>query len=179
VLLPFALGHGAYNLVLRTTFTFTPSFLVEFRGLDVAAAGMVAATLPFAGIFAKMASGFLVERLGRRLSICGPSALSAVFLATLVVFPSGSYLAANLLLLGLTLYSFSPIIYSSTTASLPSEYKSLGLGAVTVVGNVVGAISTSIVGALIDFQGYGFTFLAISAATVLSSALIAAVMGKD
>ena len=179
VLLPFALGHGAYNLVLRTTFTFTPSFLVEFRGLDVAAAGMVAATLPFAGIFAKMASGLLAERLGRRLSICGPSALSAVFLATLVVFPSGSYLAANLLLLGLTLYSFSPIIYSSTTASLPSEYKSLGLGAVTVVGNVVGAISTSIVGALIDLQGYGFTFLAISAATVLSSALIAAVMGKD
>jgi AAHS family 3-hydroxyphenylpropionic acid transporter len=179
VLLPFALGHGAYNLVLRTTFTFTPSFLVEFRGLDVAAAGMVAATLPFAGIFAKMASGLVVERLGRRLSICGPSALSAVFLATLVVFPSGSYLAANLLLLGLTLYSFSPIIYSSTTASLPSEYKSLGLGAVTVVGNVVGAVSTSIVGALIDLQGYGFTFLAISAATVISSALIAAVMGKD
>jgi predicted MFS family arabinose efflux permease len=179
LLVPFALSHGAYNLVLRTTFTFTPSFLVEFRGLDVAAAGIVAATLPFAGIFAKMASGLVAERLGRRLSICGPLALSAVFLATLVVFPGGSYLFVNLLLLGLTLYSFSPIIYSSTTASLPSEYKSLGLGAVTVVGNIVGAVSTSVVGALIDLRGYGFTFLAISAATVLSTALIAAVMVKN
>jgi len=179
LLVPFALSHGAYNLVLRTTFTFTPSFLVEFRGLDVAAAGLVAATLPFAGIFAKMASGLVAERLGRRLGICGPSALSAVFLATLVVFPSGSYLAVNLLLLGLTLYSFSPIIYSSTTASLPSEYKSLGLGAVTVVGNIVGAVSTSVVGALIDLRGYGFTFLAVSAATVLSTALIAAIMVND
>ena len=179
LLVPFALSHGAYNLVLRTTFTFTPSFLVEFRGLDVAAAGIVAATLPFAGIFAKMASGLVAERLGRRLSICGPLALSAVFLATLVVFPGGSYLFVNLLLLGLTLYSFSPIIYSSTTASLPSEYKSLGLGAVTVVGNIVGAVSTSVVGALIDLRGYGFTFLAISAATVLSTALIALVMVKN
>ena len=179
LLVPFALSHGAYNLVLRTTFTFTPSFLVEFKGLDVAAAGLVAALLPFAGIFAKMASGLVVERLGRRLSICGSSALSAVFLATLVIFPSGSYLGVNLLLLGLTLYSFSPIIYSSTTASLPSEYKSLGLGAVTVVGNIVGAVSTSIVGALIDHQGYGFTFIAISVATVLSSLLIAAVMREE
>ncbi|MFH2109981.1 MAG: MFS transporter [Candidatus Bathyarchaeota archaeon] len=180
VLAPFALSHGVYNLVLRVTYAFTPSFLVEFKGMDVATAGLVATILPLAGIFAKLASGLVVERLGRRLSICGASALSAVFLATLVLFPSGAYLGVNLVLLGLTLYSFSPIIYSSTTQSLPSEYKSLGLGAVTMFGNMVGAVSTSVVGALIDLRGFSFTFLAISAATILSSALIAAVMrGED
>jgi len=176
VLAPFALSHGVYNLVLRVTYAFTPSFLVEFKGMDVATAGLVAAILPLAGIFAKLASGLVVERLGRRLSICGAASLSAVFLATLVVFQDGAYLGVNLVLLGLTLYSFSPIIYSSTTQSLPSEYKSLGLGAVTMFGNIVGAVSTSVVGALIDHRGFGFTFLAISAATILSSALIAAVM---
>ena len=179
VLVPFALSHGVYNLVLRTTYVFTPSFLVEFKGMDVATAGLVATILPLAGIFAKLASGFVVERLGRRLSICGAAALSAVFLATLVVFPSSAYLGVNLVLLGLTLYSFSPIIYSSTTQSLPSEYKSLGLGAVTMFGNIVGAVSTSVVGALIDLRGFSFTFIAISAATILSSALIAAVMSKE
>jgi len=179
VLAPFALSHGVYNLVLRATYAFTPSFLVEFKGMDVTTAGLVASILPFAGIFAKMASGLVVEHLGRRLSICGASALSAVFLATLVVFPSGTYLGVNLVLLGLTLYSFSPIIYSSTTQSLPSEFKSLGLGAVTMFGNLVGAVSTGVVGAFIDLRGYGFTFIAISAATVLSSLLISAVMKEE
>jgi predicted MFS family arabinose efflux permease len=179
VLAPLALSHGVYNLLLHVTYSFTPSFLVDYKGMDVATAGMVAAILPLAGIFAKLASGLLVERLGRRLSICGASALSAVFLATLVVLPGGGYLGVNLTLLGLTLYSFSPIVYSSTTQSLPSEYKSLGLGAVTMFGSLVGAASTVVVGALIDLRGFSFTFIAVSAAAVLSSAVVATAMGKD
>jgi sugar phosphate permease len=45
-------------------------------------------------------------------------------------------------------------------------------------GNIVGAISTSVVGALIDGRGYGFTFSAITVASILASALIFAVMSK-
>jgi len=178
ILIPYALSHAAYNLILRTTFTFIPSFLVEFKGMEVAAAGFMATVLPFAGIFTKMGSGFIMERTGSRNAICGASMLSAVFLATLVFFPDSSLLAVNLLILGLTLYSFSPIIYASTTGSLPSGLKAMGLGAVTIVGNVVGAVSTSVVGALIDVRGYGFTFYALSVVTVLTSALIFGLMSK-
>jgi sugar phosphate permease len=85
----------------------------------------------------------------------------------------------NLLILGLTLYSFSPIIYSSTTSSLPSGLKAMGLGLVTMFGNIVGAFSTSVVGALIDGQGYAFTFLGISVVTILASALIFITMSKN
>ncbi len=179
VLIPYALSHAAYNLVLRTTFTFIPSFLVEFKGMEVTAAGFMATVLPFAGIFAKLGSGFIMERTGSRNAICGAAFLSAVFLATLVSFPDTSLLAANLLALGLTLYSFSPIIYASTTASLPSGLKAMGLGVVTIVGNLVGAVSTSVVGALIDARGYGVTFYALSVATVLTSALIFTIMSKQ
>jgi len=178
ILIPYALSHAAYNLVLRTTFTFIPSFLVEFRGMEVAAAGFMATVLPFAGIFTKMGSGFIMERTGSRNAICGAAFLSAVFLATLVFFPDTSLLMVNLLVLGLTLYSFSPIIYASTTGSLPSGLKAIGLGAVTMVGNIVGAVSTSVVGALIDVRGYGFTFYALSVVTVLISILIFALMSK-
>jgi predicted MFS family arabinose efflux permease len=178
VLFPYALSHATYNLVLRTTFTFTPSFLVEFRGMEVAAAGFMAMVLPFAGIFTKMGSGFIMERLGARKAICGASALSAVFLTCLVVFPGSSLISLNLLVLGLTLYSFSPIIYASTTGSLPSGLKAMGLGFVTMFGNIVGAFSTSVVGFLIDNRGYGYTFTAISVATVIASGVIFAVMSK-
>ncbi len=178
VLAPMALSHATYNLVLRTTFTFTPSFLVEFKGMTVAAAGFMSMVLPAAGIFAKMSSGLIVERTGARNAISGASALSAVFLCSLVVFPDTNLLALNLLVLGLTLYSFSPIIYSSTTRSLPSGLKAVGLGLVTMFGNLVGAVSTSVVGALIDASGYEFTFIAISVVTLLASGLIFTVMLK-
>lgn len=178
VLFPYALSHATYNLVLRTTFTFTPSFLVEFRGMEVAAAGFMAMVLPFAGIFTKMGSGLIMERLGARNAICGASALSAVFLISLVVFPGSSLISLNLLVLGLTLYSFSPIIYASTTSSLPSGLKAMGLGFVTMFGNIVGAFSTSVVGFLIDNRGYGYTFSAISVATFVASGVIFAVMSK-
>jgi len=172
VLLPFAVAHGVYNLVLRAAFTFTPSFLVEHRGMDVAAAGILAAVLPFAGILAKVSSGFVSERAGRRLSICGATTLSAVFLASLAALPSDSYVAVNLVALGLTVYSFSPVIYASTAATLPSGLKAAGLGAVTMFGSIVGAASTSLVGALIDLYGYGFTFASVAGVTMAASAVI-------
>jgi len=172
VLLPYAVAHGVYNLVLRAAFTFTPSFLVEHRGMTVASAGVLAAALPLAGILAKISSGFIAEKAGRRLSITGATTLSAVFLASLVALPGGSYLAVNLVALGLTVYSFSPIIYASTAASLPSRLKATGLGAVTMIGNTVGAVSTTIVGALIDGYGYGFTFTSVAAVTLAASAVI-------
>jgi len=178
VLMPYALSHATYNLVLRTTFTFTPSFLVEFKGMTVAAAGFMSMLLPAAGIFAKISSGLIVERTGARNAICGASALSAVFLLSLVVLPGTGLLGLNLMVLGLTLYSFSPIIYSSTTGSLPSGLKAIGLGLVTMFGNIVGAVSTSVVGALLDARGYEFTFYAIATTTLLASVLIFGVMSK-
>lgn len=178
VLVPYALSHATYNLVLRTTFTFTPSFLVEFKGMTVAVAGFMSMVLPAAGILAKISSGLIVERTGARNAICGASALSAVFLLILVVLPGTGLLGLNLLVLGLTLYSFSPIIYSSTTGSLPSGLKAMGLGLVTMFGNIVGAVSTSVVGALLDARGYEFTFYAIAVTTLLTSGLIFGVMSK-
>ena len=172
ILIPLALSHATYNLVLRTTFTFMPSFLVEYRGMAITAAGYLAMVLPFAGIFSKMGSGFILERLGPKTSISGATALSAVFMAGLVRTPGGPWVGLNLLILGLVLYSFSPIIYSSTTSSLPSGLKPVGLGVVTMFGNLVGALSTSAVGVLIDSSGYGFAFTVVAAVTLACSALI-------
>ncbi|MCK4703264.1 hypothetical protein KAT55_07895, partial [Candidatus Bathyarchaeota archaeon] len=107
-----------------------------------------------------------------RFSICGATTLSALFLVSLVALPGGSYVAVNLVALGLTLYSFSPVIYSSTTAFLPPGLKATGLGAVTMFGSMVGAVSTFIVGALIDSYGYGFTFASIAGATIAATAVI-------
>jgi len=68
-------------------------------------------------------------------------------------------------------------MYASTAASLPTGLKATGLGAVTMFGGVVGAVSMSLVGALIDSYGYGFTFASIAGATLAASAVIYLALG--
>jgi predicted MFS family arabinose efflux permease len=176
VLVPLALAHAAYNLCLRTLLIFIPLYLVEFRGMSFSAAGFVASVMPAAGIIAKVSSGFLAERAGRRASIVSAIALSGVFILSLVWLPSGPYLTVNLVALGLVLYSYSPIIYASVTSSLPPELKSICLGAVTMVGNIVGALSTFIIGVLIDGYGYKMALSTIGGLSVFASVLIFVVM---
>jgi ACS family glucarate transporter-like MFS transporter len=172
VLFPFAVAHGIYNLMLRTVFTFMPSFLVENRGMDFSTAGFLATAIPLAGIIAKISSGFLAERVRKRYFISGAITLSSLFLASLVILPRISYVTISLVALGLTLYSFSPIIYASTVTVLPSGLKATGLGAVTMFGNIVGAVSTSFIGKLIDTYGYGVTFNTVTVISLTATAII-------
>jgi len=178
VLVPMALAHATYNLCLRTLLIFIPSYLVDFRGLSFTAAGLVASAMPAAGIVAKVSSGFIAERVGGRASIVGAISLSGAFILSLVWLPSGAYTVVNLVGLGLVLYAYSPVIYASVTSSLPLELKSMGLGAVTMVGNIVGALSTFIIGALIDGYGYGVALSTIGGTSILAGVLIFAVMGR-
>jgi len=179
LLAPLALAHAVYNLCLRTLLTFAPSFLVEFRGMSLATAALVSMLMPAAGFAAKVSSGYVAEKVGGRNAICVATALSGLFIL-LLAYVKGQYpLSVNFVALGLALYSFSPTIYSSVTSGLPTEFKSIGLGVVTTVGNTFGALSTFLVGYLIDTNGYQMTLSAVSATVILATALIFTGMGTE
>ena len=179
LLAPLALAHAVYNLCLRTLLTFAPSFLVEFRGMSLATAALVSMLMPAAGFAAKVSSGYVAEKVGGRNAICGATALSGLFIL-LLAHVKGQYpLSVNFVALGLALYSFSPTIYSSVTSGLPTELKSIGLGVVTTVGNTFGALSTFLVGYLIDTNGYQMALSAVSATVILATALIFTGMGTE
>jgi len=74
--------------------------------------------------------------------------------------------------MGLVLYAFSPIVYSSVTSALPSSLKATGLSVVTIIGNLVGAVSAAMVGSLIDAQGYNSAFLIIAGTVFLVTFLV-------
>jgi len=139
VLLPMALAVSLYNICLTALLTFTPSYLVEFRGISLASAGLISMVLPAAGFIAKVGSGFAAERVGSKNAICGAAALTGVSIVLLTLLEGDLPLALNFVLMGLVLYTFSPIVYSSVTSALPSRLKAAGLSAVTIVGNLVGA----------------------------------------
>ena len=64
------------------------------------------------------------------------------------------------------------------TSTLPSGLKSVGLGVVTIFGNLVGAFSTSIVGALIDAGGYRTALLSMSGITIAATVVVYFALGR-
>ncbi len=179
LLVPLALAHAVYNLCLRTLLTFAPSYLVEYRGMGLATAGFVAMLMPAAGFFAKVSSGFIAERAGRRNSISAAILLSGVFIFTLTRVTGQGPTSVTFVALGLVLYSFSPTIYASVTSGLPTHLKSMGLGAVTMTGNIFGAFAASLIGYLIDTLGYQTALTSISGTVIAATALIYAVMREN
>ncbi len=179
LLAPLALAHAVYNLCLRALLTFAPSYLVEYRGMGLATAGFVAMLMPAAGFFAKVSSGFIAERVGGRNSISAAILLSGVFIFTLTRVSGQGPTSVNFVALGLALYSFSPTIYASVTSGLPTHLKSMGLGAVTMTGNIFGAFSASLIGYLIDTLGYQTALTMISGTVIAATALIYAVMREN
>jgi sugar phosphate permease len=178
LLAPLTLAYSAYGLCLQSLFTFTPSFLVEYQGMDLATAGLLATLLPAAGFFAKVSSGFVSERLGRRATICGATLVTGVTVGLLTVVRGDALIATLFIVMGLGMYVFSPVIYSTITSSLPSGLKSVGLGVVTIFGNLVGAFSTSLVGALIDAGGYRTALLSMSGITLVTTAVVFFALGR-
>ena len=176
LLAPLALAHSVYNLCLRTLLTFAPSYLVEYRGMGLAAAGLVAMLMPAAGFFAKVSSGFIAERAGRRNLISVATLLSGVFIFTLTRVSGQGPTSVNFIVLGLALYSFSPTIYAAVTSGLPTQLKSMGLGVVTMTGNIFGAFSASLIGYLIDTLGYQTALTMTSGVVIGATVLIYAVM---
>jgi predicted MFS family arabinose efflux permease len=179
VLLPMTLTISLYNICVTALMTFIPSYLVEFRGLSLASAGLISMILPAAGFVAKVGSGFAAERVGSKNAICGAAALTGVSIVLLTLLEGDLPLALNFVLMGLVLYAFSPIVYSSVTSALPSRMKAAGLSAVTIVGNLVGAFSAAMVGSLIDAQGYNSTFLIIAGMVFLVTFLVFTVMRDE
>jgi predicted MFS family arabinose efflux permease len=179
LLVPLALAHAVYNLCLRTLLTFAPSYLVEYRGMGLATAGLVAMLMPAAGFFAKISSGFIAERVGRRNAISAAILLSGVFIFTLTRVTGQGLTSLNFVVLGLALYSFSLTIYASVTSGLPTHLKSMGLGAVTMTGNIFGAFSASLIGYLIDTLGYQTALITISGTVIAATVLIYAVMRES
>lgn len=178
-LAPLAVAHSVYNLCLRSILIFAPSFLVESRGMSLAMAGLISMLMPAAGVVAKVSSGFVAERVGRANAISSATALSGLFILSMAYVTGEQALSINFLALGLTLYSLSPTIYASVTLGLPTGLKSIGLGAVTMVGNIFGALSTSLIGYLIDARGYQTTLTIVSATVILSTAVVFAVMRRE
>ncbi|MCY4072920.1 MAG: MFS transporter [Chloroflexi bacterium] len=106
-----------------------PTFLHEFRGMNLHQAGYVTGLLPAVGIFAVLLGGFLAVRVGnRRLLFLGPGVMVAIggFGAFLLRDP----LAINLAILAL---GFGTWVYQPALLTLPMQLPWMTPRKITVV----------------------------------------------
>ena len=106
-----------------------PTFLHEFRGLDLEQAGYVTGLLPSVGIFAVLLGGFLALRVkNRRLLFLAPGILVAI--GGFGTFLLRDPLAINLSILAL---GFGTWVYQPTLLTLPMQLSWMTPRKITVV----------------------------------------------
>ena len=139
------------------TMTWLPSYLKEARGFSWAAMGAIASLPYILAILAKIAAGFLTDKVGRR----APFPLLAMLGAAAGIYfgsiASDNLTAALLLSLGIGSINFgTPAAWSLLQDLVPSKAVSAGAGVMNGVGNGFSSLSPLIIGYLIDATGqYG------------------------
>lgn len=173
-LLPFILAFSGYTFSNWALYTFTPIYLSR-RGIELVTVGLVFAILPFVGIFSKILGGTISDLVDRRKVIISALTLLGLLMYVLTLMSGTAEIAVVLGFLGFVLFSFSPVVYTRVSELYDASQRSSAIGAVSTVGNIVGAVSPALVGFVADQAGFQTSFYLIGAvvlACALSSAFV-------
>jgi sugar phosphate permease len=157
--------------------SWTPSYLVEARHLNIAAAGMLTSIPFFVGTVATVAGGRAFDRFfhnqPRRL-IVPAMALTAVFLWFMIHAPTVERFVLFESLAAAALYSCFMPIFGLPLRLLPQGVVGAGGGLVNFGGQLAGAITPFVMGALVDRFSFtaGFAFLFLGAGLAIVSSIL-------
>ena len=146
--------YGFRAMALVALVTILPLYLDNDLELSPSSRGIHIGLLIAIGLVAKPLTGYLSDRLGRKI-VLGPGLVWSCALALgLLTFDSGVLLTVCVALLGLFLYPDQPILTAAVFDAVDSEVASTGLGFVSFVGSLMAVVSPLIAGGL--YEGIGF-----------------------
>jgi len=163
-LLMLAMGSACVYVVRYGTLDWATKYLVEVRGLDIAAAAGLSSLIEFLGIPGMLLAGWLSDRAfgARRTPICVLSLLGlAVSIALFYVVPKGHPHLDALALGAIGFFTYGPQMLLAGVASADACGARVAAAAVGVTGlfSYLGAIVSSVgTGALIDRYGWAGGF---------------------
>jgi len=143
------------------------------KGMGLVESGLLFAILPFVGVFSKVLGGTVSDRVGRERVITSALVALAPLMYAFTVAGDMATIALVLCVLGLVLFSFSPVIYAKVSELYDSSERGRALGTVSSVGNIVGAVSPAAVGFVADRMGFDTSFYTITV-VILACAVISA-----
>ena len=141
----FSVGEGAIIPVI-------PVVATE-RGASLALAGLIAAMLMVGELAGDLPAGWLVARIGERISMIGASMLAVIGILIALVAPSVFALGIGVLLLGLATAVFGLARHAFLTSYVPAPVRARALSTLAGVFRGGWAVGPFIAAALIAWTG--------------------------
>jgi MFS family permease len=141
----FSVGEGAIIPVI-------PVVATE-RGASLAIAGFIAAMLMVGELVGDLPAGWLVARIGERISMIGASMLAVIGILIALVAPSVFALGIGVLLLGLATAVFGLARHAFLTSYVPAPVRARALSTLAGVFRGGWAVGPFIAAALIAWTG--------------------------
>ena len=149
--------------------------LDEELGLGNASLGLHIALLVGVGVFATPVTGYISDRLGRKLVLIPGLIGLSVLTALLIPFGEGIGLIIILAFLGTFLFSDQPILTAAALDVVGENVAASTLGVFSFSRFALAAASPLIAGQLFDAQGIEAAFLYISGIYLLATVVLLAV----
>lgn len=168
------LAFGLVGFVWQGGLNFVPTVLQVERGFSPAGAGAVFAGLFVAGAVAAAVSGNVGDRVGYPTVAAAGVTVALAGLVVLVAVPTRPAAVAGVLLFGVGIASFWPVMDAFIIGQLPREHVAGDFGAVNTANLLVGSLGPVYVGFVAERASYavafgGFVVPAVAALAVLSS----------
>jgi MFS family permease len=155
-----------------------PVYLVATYPVDLIGAGFLTSVMLTAGLFGEIMSGWLSDKLNRRvLFLVLSTGLASPALLLLNYSLSVSALVLMLIIIGFFFYLGVPANTAYLTEVSPRENRGLAFGLLFSVGALPGAISPIIFGIIADLFGLGASILFLVITTTLAT--LVALFMKD
>lgn len=152
---------GFRGFAFRGFLTFLPAYFIMVRGTTILEMGLLMALMLGTGIVAQPLGGAISDIIGRRKMFTISLSFLMLFL---LAFTNSSGLISLvwLVLIGFCAYSTFPVGLAFASELVPAERVGMSVGFVFGSTLAFGAISTLMVGYLIDLSGFYWSFVTLS-----------------
>jgi FSR family fosmidomycin resistance protein-like MFS transporter len=167
----FMILSSITTIIISTTSSFIPLFMVDHFGLSQKAAALIIAIIYFTGIFANPLAGLLSDRLGRVpvLATAGLALLPVLYFMNNV--PNGWWIYLLLVLLGSIIAFTQTSSESYIVGHVPRERCSSTLGVYYFINMAGAGLLAPVLGALIDSRDFAFSFTLLGSIAAAASLL--------
>jgi MFS family permease len=167
----FMILSSITTIIISTTASFIPLFMVDHFGLSQKAAALIIAIIYFTGIFANPLAGLLSDRLGRVpvLATAGLALLPVLYFMNNV--PNGWWIYLLLVLLGSIIAFTQTSSESYIVGHVPRERCSSTLGVYYFINMAGAGLLAPVLGALIDSRDFAFSFTLLGSIAAAASLL--------
>jgi len=166
-LVPFITLGVAIQVLLFSTISFIPLFVVDHFGASEEVAAALLALIHSTGLWAGPLGGYLSDRIGRVPVILAVSVIAGpiIYLLTLVSF--GWSISLVLLAMGMSMYIGMPVSEAYIISHTSGRNRSMILGIYYFASRGGSGVIMPVIGYLIDRVGFSNSFAIVSAALIV------------